>query len=1539
MAGEIIAVGVSPNSFSRNAIDVQVSHTDVNSWNPPGGGSKTVEYSLDGGANWLQAGFWTPTDNVCPNQSSDFNNVGGTTSSTLSDFTIYAPDNLPHATLVRVRVRANTVDGDFTQSVDTRTRDYPTFVCTPSDVTATTATLGLADDAPTGQTNVAPCGADTIVWEYGTTPGGPYPNVLPSEAVTGYSPTTPVAGLTPGTTYYYRARLSEVTETNAEYLVTQECSFATTALAFNPECDGSAPTTTDSGTAAGTADDVPTDHAIVLALGTAPGGPYSTLSPATPGDGTADQTVSHTFTGLAPSTTYYFRTEVRDAGSAVVDSSAECSFTTLEDSVTTPPPFQPLPCDSGGAGADAVDVEQTLLCDTLPDGTIAGTAMAVWEYDTTGNPAGPPTFVDPATGDPYVAQGTLMPCPGETGCLEPVAFHRTTTATGPVDHPGRQYDITLPINPGFAVQSLQVDQVTNAANIVWDVADPDGEQFRQDLTAFIEGRVPAAATVTITNPNAGVPQVCGAAQPMQIHIECIRLDQNPPDLIELIYNGGQDMVQNPAYNESPPLSPPVSQGNYGFHLLAREDDPGPFPGNPPSGRALCTNTPNQGWETNDIGRTFEIWGKDVADGQNTTPTPRGTPVQEITSDGPPPGGRSTIWQTFTAPASGNFIIRVVHGARDAGEQHRITLDNGDTGDAQNGDLIDDISNPPSVTSSGGPNPWTQFTQTIPLNGGSTYTLALSTNNPAGGARGGLFTDMRAYIDRPDLRATATTDDDTCVVTVDETTTVCEDELWSPICEAGTIESWQNAETGEILSNSAFWGQAPAPTPGPCPPAAPSGAGGSVAANLVHTYPVCATVGGVRTNLQRVVITDASGGVLADSFIGSDGGPVPAPSSYDIGSCTDTAFMGDQVLCDDNGPFLRKYVQDVNDVGQPQIKAHGDFTLTGAVYTPVGRVGTCAGATNLGDICYLSPPDPARRGFLVRDADGGAHVYDQEGAEVLPFPVIVNCPEVSFYEEVLCDQGNDSHPFIRRYTGSPVDGFSTALWNLELDGSTVYEPVGPVGTCGSGADAEVVALCDFTGDPPVIAATAVGQTPNPPGDAAIPAVADVNAWVTGAASSLTVPTWGTNPPTSRFFNVQYGLVPPATAPCGPPTTIHVKHTFSVRNTGQGAPSSGSAVIELRDGPTVLATRTIGPFPSGTTFAVTLEADIPYADLAAGQITVHHSYLVWQPTTHPTYLLTSYSTVATDAAPNPACISDDSTPLLRHFVYGTDGSIITHYDTTYEGSPYTVTGTVGMCQPSTSTPPSADSEPVILCDSAAIPNRFIRTYTYDAAGTVTGFTDTTLAGAAFVPTGAVGVCAQTVQSDTDFVEEVLCDSNGTAFIRLFRFNSTTGALISTTNTTLAGGAFVPVGAVGVCSECCPNVVGEGCSNTGSGRYAAVRAANGTITLIDSVSGAPITAANVVPCTDDDTARTLTAQGRLVGDADAAWTPGADVAGTLTSVTLTVLSGTATVTDADGTVMAGLPAGYTATWSVEDGNNLTGPQSIDAVAGSVAVVWTQR
>lgn len=100
--------------------------------------------------------------------------------------------------------------------------------------------------------------------------------------------------------------------------------------------------------------------------------------------------------------------------------------------------------------------------------------------------------------------------------------------------------------------------------------------------------------------------------------------------------------------------------------------------------------------------------------------------------------------------------------------------------------------------------------------------------------------------------------------------------------------------------------------------------------------------------------------------------------------------------------------------------------------------------------------------------------------------------------------------------------------------------------------------------------------------------------------------------------------------------------------------------------------------------------------------------------------------------------------------------------------------------------------------------------------------------------------------------------------------------------------------------------------------------------------VVAGTVAVCEPDPAALTVQAHHQLLGAA-VVWNPPAG----LVSVTFTVLTGSATVLDSDGTTAAGLPAGLSASWGVEhDAETLTGPQSITADAGSTVYVhWTRR
>lgn len=1192
----------SPNGYlsafsyvihDRQSFRVTLTH-DVNSppWLPGQGGSYTLVWETGPTA----AGPWSAaplTDLAvgCTPQPDNETTVGGVTSTLvrIGDPTPGTGTTADTDYFVRVTVLdpTDTQVDQWVLDTPAHTEAYPTFTCLAPDTTQTTADVVLG--ATAGQTNIsAPCNQDTVTWEIATTSGGPY-TAAPAEAVTGFSPGHTFTGLTADTTYYYRARFTEQAQSGGEYLTTAECSFTTDLPDYNPQTTPATGITTTGATVNGTTDGLPATRFARFGWSATAGGPY-TFTANQPGDGTTPQAYSAPLAGLTPDTQYFYVLQVLDTdGTTVLDTSTESTFTTLED-VTPPgpPPFNPQPCDTGG-GADAIDVEQTVLCDLDAEGNLLGTALAVYEYDATGAPVGPPTFVDPATGDPYVAQGTLQPCP-DAACLAPIRFCFTSTSTGPVEHPGRQYDISLPINPGFAVDSLTIDNVTHAAGITWTVFDGDGETFRQALQTFMQGRFNQfGATVTITNPNAG-GTVCGEAQPMAIHIECVRLDQEPPDLVELIYNGGVDKVLNPAY-----------QPYTTFTTTARRTDAG--------GLLECTSVANRGWETNDVINAFEFWGAANAtpDGA-VTPTPRGTPVQEINANGsglPSPNSGDTIWQTFSvsgAEAGSTFNIAVVVGGRAGTEAIRVRLFTGDPASPGTtpGDLIDTVLNAPKVTPPQN-NPWTQYTNSIPLPAG-TYTLAFT--GPDNGSVGGLFTDMRAFIDRPGQRATAVNDDDTCSVTVDETTTLTECQWWQPQCVGGSVAGWENAATGERLTNTAFWGQAPAPS---CCPgetdAGSGGEGGSVAANLVHNYEICALVGGVLTTLNRVVITDASGGVLSEQIIGPDGAPV-AVTDYEIGACGQTRFMADQVLCDDNGPFLRKFVQRLDDAG-PVVTGFRDFTLDGAAYEAVGDVATCpAECRNTTTLLVCDLP--------LGDPDGTPTVTDTA-------------------QQFIPDTANAD--FIQR------PGGGGALWTG--------------GVINFGPD--------------------VSPGPGP--------ITQIHRY---AAATLQ-----------------------ATPPSCTDDTVHLSLSVNVLNEGPGAGCSGAGRFRLyrvSDGAVLSSGSPLVGTPAETSVTLTIEADIPAAELSTGNVAVWLDVETWQtgtcaPPDSKTWQASAFT--ASYAYGQEDC----ATQFFRTVVTDCEtGVTLATVDTTPDGAPYVVTGEVGDCSTAASSPvvPAPDCtscETLTLCDFGA------------------------------------------------------------------------------------------------------------------------------------------------------------------------------------------------------------------------------------------------
>ncbi|MEW2568321.1 hypothetical protein [Streptomyces sp. NPDC047070] len=112
------------------------------------------------------------------------------------------------------------------------------------------------------------------------------------------------------------------------------------------------------------------------------------------------------------------------------------------------------------------------------------------------------------------------------------------------------------------------------------------------------------------------------------------------------------------------------------------------------------------------------------------------------------------------------------------------------------------------------------------------------------------------------------------------------------------------------------------------------------------------------------------------------------------------------------------------------------------------------------------------------------------------------------------------------------------------------------------------------------------------------------------------------------------------------------------------------------------------------------------------------------------------------------------VLIEYQYGPDGSIdsVRLVDAT-TGTTYVPTGEITVCPAGESTAPP-DRDLVQLCDVAGdgTVTVFIRDYARSTVGTITGYSDYTLTGAAYAPTGTVGLCS-TPCSDCEQVQ--LCD----------------------------------------------------------------------------------------------------------------------------------------------------------------------------------------
>lgn len=415
--------------------------------------------------------------------------------------------------------------------------------------------------------------------------------------------------------------------------------------------------------------------------------------------------------------------------------------------------------------------------------------------------------------------------------------------------------------------------------------------------------------------------------------------------------------------------------------------------------------------------------------------------------------------------------------------------------------------------------------------------------------------------------------------------------------------------------------------------------------------------------------------------------------------------------------------------------------------------------------YEYNPDGSLASVRLVDP-GTGNTYTLQG-ELSICPGGTGTPAADLDLTVLCDvQVNGTPvPFLRDYRRDATTSLITGHTDYGLDG-TPYTPTGTVGVCAEPcSNASTLLLCDLPDDEPSTGIPIATDTPQqfiadiPNGDFIARPGGGAALWSGG---TITLgPDVSTNPGVITQVHRYVAATLQADAPACNVGTAHLSLSVVVEDLGPGAGCSGAGRFRLfhTDG-SVLASGT-GLFntPVGAPQTLTIEADVPAADLAAGDVAV------WL----------DVETFQTATCPPPDQRQWEARNFTAAYAYYTDGcgaqflrtittdcvtgAVLAVTDTTFDGGPYTVTGQAAQCMspsggtvvPGTCT----DIETLPLCDTAADGTviAFLRHLTYRCDGTLTGTADTTLDGTTpYAVVGTVGQCTPPCRNTSTLL---LCD----------------------------------------------------------------------------------------------------------------------------------------------------------------------------------------
>lgn len=286
------------------------------------------------------------------------------------------------------------------------------------------------------------------------------------------------------------------------------------------------------------------------------------------------------------------------------------------------------------------------------------------------------------------------------------------------------------------------------------------------------------------------------------------------------------------------------------------------------------------------------------------------------------------------------------------------------------------------------------------------------------------------------------------------------------------------------------------------------------------------------------------------------------------------------------------------------------------------------------------------------------------------------------------------------------GAVTAVSDTALDGTTPYTPTGAVGVCGPPAaepaepepcrDTTSVLLCDASAEQvpatPALTDTALvgasGVTPPPIYIKPLPG-AYTALWGGGVLSFPAEPD-GAAGDGVQIYRAATGQLSLAETCEGGTATVTV--SVRVENLGPGWGVANSGRMELWNGAVfVAASQTLNSTRTGEPQTLSLTGQVPVDDIKAGLVTV----VLWLETFH-----TAPKAWRADQFTVDAELGGCAVQFLRTVTVDCEtGEVLTTSDTTLDGQPYEVTGTVGQCATvgGQCCPPErrVDVEPQALC----------------------------------------------------------------------------------------------------------------------------------------------------------------------------------------------------------------------------------------------------